>query len=343
MKKIKFHGLLILFIILSLVMAGCSSDDESEAGENGTITYFSPETLGMLEDLAVAYEEEYEGANINVEYGGANDIINQLIAESGNPSGDLWYGAGGFIPFETAKDRDLLEPYTPERAEDWEVDEGGIKMRDEDWHWVAMNFRVLGFAYNTDLVSEEEAPKTWDDLLDPRWEGKMQMANPSASGTSTLIVLSQLLRLGEEEGWEYLDQLVGQMSTMPDAGVAPATAVSSGEAEIAIVFDYHAYTQQGEGESIDFIVPDETPVLANPAAVIKDAPNEVGGGEFMNFLLSDKAQQIFADNYMLTISDNVETSTPLTLENVMPHAQDMDIDWILDNYDEARSEWQNRY
>lgn len=337
-KKITYF-VVTVFTLLILV-SGCSS---TSTGVDGDITFFSPENLDMLRELAGVYEDVFPGANVSPEYSGTNDIINQLIAESGNPSGDMWYGAGGFIPFETAKERGILEPFTPEAAKDWDVYESGIKMRDDDWYWVAMNFRVLGFAYNPELVSEEDAPKTWDDLLDPKWTGKMQMANPAASGTSTLIVLSQLLRLGEEQGWEYMDQLVGQMSTMPDAGSAPATAVTRGEAEIAIVFDYHAYTLQGQGESIDFIVPDVTPVLANPAALIKDAPNREGGGEMMNFLLSKEAQQIFADNYMLTIRDDVESRTPLTLENVMPHAQDMDIDWVLENYDRARVEWRDRY
>lgn len=341
MRKASLNILILLcFIISILLVAGCSS---KETGADGEITYFSPETLDMLEELADAYEEEHPGASVTVEYGGTNEIINQLIAEKDNPSGDMWYGAGGFIPFETGKERGIIEPYTPKEAEDWEVYESGIKMRDEDWYWVGLNFRVLGFAYNTDLVSEDEAPKTWDDLLDPKWEGKIQMANPAASGTSTLIVLSQLLRLGEEEGWDYLDKLVDQMNTIPDAGLAPATAVTKGEAEIGIVFDYHAYTLQGQGESIDFIVPDETPVLANPAAIVKDAENAEGGQAMMDFLFTKEAQQIFADYYMLTLRDDVQTKTPLTLDGVMTNAQEMDVDWVVENYDRIREEWQEKY
>lgn len=154
MKKYFFR---IAFITMfAFIIAGCGFNN---SGSN-EVTYFSPETLDMLEELAEVYEEK-SGVKVNVEPSGANEIVNQLIAEQDNPSGDLWYGAGGYLPFENAKEKDLLDSYKPDFASDWDVYEDGIKMRDEDWKWVGINFRVLGFAYNTDLVSEEEAPKTW--------------------------------------------------------------------------------------------------------------------------------------------------------------------------------------
>jgi iron(III) transport system substrate-binding protein len=330
----------MMIVIGTIILSGCSS---KKTGKDGEIGYYSPETLEMLEKLADAYEATNEGSSVEVEYGGTNEIINKIMAEQGEPSGDMWYGAGSFIPFATAKDKGILDKYIPEVAKDWEVYDNGVKMRDEDWQWVAINMRVLGFAYNPALVSEDEAPKTWDDLLDPKWKGKIQMSNPASSGSATLTVLSQMDRLGEEEGWKYFDSLLDQINTMPDAGLAPATAVAKGEAEIGIVLDYHAYSLQGQGESIDFIVPEETPVLSNPAAIVKGAANLEGGQEMLDFLLTKDAQQIFADYYMITLSDEVESKTPLTLEGVLQHAQDLDVDWVLENYDRIRNEWKEKY
>jgi iron(III) transport system substrate-binding protein len=329
--------------ITALLMAGCSSGNGGDSGAEGKVTFSSPETEEMLDDLADAYKQEHSGSEVNGELTGTNDIINQLIAEAGNPSIDAWYGAGSFLPFEEAKTKDLLEPYKPEAVEDWDVVEDDVQMRDKDWNWVAVNYRVLGFAYNTDLVDEEDAPKTWDDLLDPKWKGKIQMANPAASGTSTLAVLSQLERLGDKKGWDYLDKLVDQMSAIPDKGSAPAAAVAKGEAEIGVGFAYHAYIQKGLGESVEFMVPEETPVLANPAAVVKGAKNPEGAQAFVDFLLSDEAQQIFADNYMLTVNENVDSKIPLKLDEVLKSAQKLDIDTVISKYDDTRREWEERY
>src|SRR5690625_2006768 len=107
-----------------------------------------------------------------------------MMAEKGNPQADVWYGGGGLLPFESAVEKDIITTYIPESAEDWEVVDDGIKVKHEDDYYVGVEIFVLGFAYNTELVSEEEAPKTWEDLLDPKWEGKIQFPNPAASGRS---------------------------------------------------------------------------------------------------------------------------------------------------------------
>ena len=77
-----------------------------------------------------------------------------------------------------------------------------------------------------------------------------------------------------------------------------------------------AYEQKAKGESVDFIVPDKTPVLVNPVSLIEDGPNAEGGKKFIDFLLSKEAQQIMADWYHIPINPEVESKTPLTLDKV---------------------------
>ncbi|EZH67437.1 ABC transporter substrate-binding protein [Bacillaceae bacterium JMAK1] len=324
------------FVFLSACGSGDSEDDV------GTITLYSPETPDMSAELAEAFEEEY-GGTVNVEYAGTNVLVNQMLAEQDNPQADVWYGGGGFMPFESAVEMGILEAFQPEAASDWEVYENDIKMRHEDWMYTGIELFALGFSYNPELVSEDELPQTWDDLLDPRWEGEIQMPNPAASGTATLLVLSQLLAKGEEEGWEYFDQLVQQMSAMPDSGLAPTQAAASGEASIGIGFDFMAYQMKERGESIDFHVPESTPVLVNPATLIANGPNPEGGQKFIEFLLSEKGQQIKADWGHIPLHPDVESQTPLNAEALKDHAMELDVDWIIENYDDARNEWQQRY
>ncbi|QQK81084.1 extracellular solute-binding protein [Salicibibacter cibi] len=311
-------------------------------GEGSGVTLYSPETPEMSEELAEAYEEEH-GESVNVEYAGTNVLVNQMMAEADNPQADVWYGGGGFMPFENAVEQGLLESYQPEAASDWDVTEDDIRMRHEDWQYVGIELFALGFAYNPDLVSEDELPETWDDLLDERWEGELQMPNPAASGTSTLLVLSQLLDKGEDEGWEYFDELVEQMNAMPDSGLSPTEAVTTGEASIGIGFDFMAYQMKDRGETVDFHVPESTPVLVNPAAVVEDGPNPEGAEQFMEFLLSEEGQQIKADWGHIPLHPDVDSQTPLDAESLEDHSMDLDIDFINENYDDARDEWQSRY
>ncbi len=184
----------ITLLISILLLSACAGDDSSsgsgdgDGGDIGSITLYSPETPELSKELAQKFEEVH-GGDVSVHYAGTNVLVNQMMAEKNNPEADVWYGGGGILPFEAAVDKDIITSYIPESAEDWEVVEDGIKMKHEDGYYVGTEMFVLGFAYNTELVSEEEAPKTWDDLLDPKWEGKIQFPNPAASGTATLMVL----------------------------------------------------------------------------------------------------------------------------------------------------------
>ena len=232
-------------LLSTVVVAGCSSGDSGSSGagtgsnaggespatkEWGQVALYSPETPDMTKEIGQNFEKAFKGSSINVQYAGTNVLVNRMIAEKDNPMADVWYGGGGFLPFESAKDKGIITSYTPEAIKDWPEVRDGIKIRDKDWKWIGAEVFVLGFVYNTDLVKPEDAPKTWDDLLDPKWKGKLQMPNPAASGTATLTVLSQLMERGEEPGWEYFKKLVDQMSAMPDSGSAPGKAVAKGEA-----------------------------------------------------------------------------------------------------------------
>lgn len=336
-------GVSITLLLIAVMLTGCSSQEGESGGASGKINFYSPETPDMTKQMAQAYEKANPGAKVDVQYGGTNVIVNRLIAEKDNPIGDIWYGGGGIIPFETAKEKGIITPYTPKAAENWPVDKNGIQIRDKDWNWVGAEVFVLGFIYNTEKVKKEDAPKTWDDLLDSRWTGKLQMANPAASGTATLTVMSQLMKKGEKEGWKYFDQLVKQVNAMPDSGLAPSQAVVKGEAEIGVAFDFMAYEMKAKGEKVDFIVPKETPILVNPVTLVQDGPNPVGGKAFVDFILSKKGQKLLAEWYHIPIREDVKSKTPLSLKKVMPYAQKLDLDWAVENYDRVRNEWRQKF
>ncbi len=339
-KKGLFAASVLLAASVLGACAGGSSDGES--GKGSRITLYSPETPDFTKELAQKYMETHD-EKVDVHYAGTNVLVNQMLAEKDNPKADVWYGGGGILPFEAAVERGILGKYIPDFAADWDIVENGIKMKHEDGNYVGVEIFVLGFAYNTELVTEEEAPKTWEDLLDPKWEGKIQFPNPAASGTATLMVMDQMMRKGEDEAWAYFEKLVKQANSMPDSGSTPTKSVAMGEAHIAVGFDFMAYEQKAKGESVDFVVPDKTPVLVNPVSIIEGGPNEEGGKKLVDFLLSKDAQQIMANWYHIPINPEVESKTPLTLENIKKHAVDLDIDWVNANYDRVRSEWQAKF
>lgn len=349
MKKKKMWMQTSLAVVMSVsLLAGCAGEKEekgtAKGGKDdvGRIAFYSPETPEMTKELAAKFEKLH-GGNVDVQYAGTNILVNRMMAEMDNPQGDLWYGGGGLLPFEANADKGIIGSYTPEIAKDWKVVENGIKVKHQDGKYVGVEVFVLGFSYNTELVKPEDAPKTWDDLLDPKWKGKIQFPNPAASGTATLMVLNQMMQRGEKEGWNYFEKLVKQANSMPDSGSSPTKAVAMGEAHIGIGFDFMAYEAKAKGETVDFVVPDKTPILVNPVSIVKDGPNPKGAKKFIDFLLSKDGQQILADWYHIPINPEVKSKTPLTLDNVKSHAVDLDIDWVNKNYDRVRNEWKDKF
>lgn len=348
MKKVRFLKTASIVLTSMFMLTACAGKESGGKaggdgeGDVGSIVLYSPETPEMSKELADKFEE-VNGGKVDVQYAGTNVLVNRMLAEKDNPQGDVWYGGGGFLPFEAAVDKDIITSYIPESAKDWEVVEDGIKMKHQDGMYTGVEVFVLGFSYNTDLVKEEEAPKTWDDLLDPKWKGKIQFPNPAASGTATLLVMSQIMQLGEEKGWGYFEKLVDQANSIPDSGSSPTKAVAMGEAHIAVGFDFMAYEQKAKGETVDFIIPDKTPILVNPVSLMKSGPNSKGGKAFADFMLSKEAQQILANWYHIPINPDVESKTPLNIENIKPHAIDLDVDWANENYDRIREEWKEKF
>lgn len=325
----------------ALLLSACGGGG-SDGGDVGTINFYSPETPDMTERLAEQFEDEV-GGNVVVTGGGTNEIVNRMTAEQDSPQGDVWYGGGGWMPFENAKNNGLLEPYTPEGYEDVEPYEGDIWMREDDWNWVGADIFVLGLSYNTDMVSEDELPQTWAELADDQWADNFQLPNPAASGTATLYVLSQLMEQGEDAGWEYFDTIVENAQAIPDSGAAPTQAVGSGEVALGVSFEFMAYQHEDRGEPVGFHIPEDTPVLVNPVAKVAGGPNPEGADMFIDWLLSHEGQQARADFHHLTTDDDVDHLIPLTIDDALDNAMDLDSAFVDENFDDIRQEWGNRY
>ena len=133
---------LLSLILLVGILVACAGDSEN-GGSGGEITLYSPETPDLTKELAQKYEELH-GQKVNVHYAGTNVLVNQMMAEKGNPQADVWYGGGGILPFESAVDRGIIAPFIPKSAEDWEVVENGIKLKHQDGYYVGAELFVLG-------------------------------------------------------------------------------------------------------------------------------------------------------------------------------------------------------
>lgn len=150
-------------------------------------------------------------------------------------------------------------------------------------------------AYNTELVSAEEAPKHWEDLLDPKWKGKMTMVDATASGGA----LHWYSALRKELGLEFMKKLAAQDILVRTGGGNTINALISGERSIAVVLaQYHALRPISQGAALRLITPEEgVPINYNQIFVPAAAPSPELGKQFMDYALSRDAQQFLGATY----------------------------------------------
>ena len=193
----------IVAFAAAALLAACSGGDGRTV-----LTVYSPHGKDLLE----FYERGFEAANPTVDVQwvdmGSQEVLDRLRAEKANPQADLWFGAPSEI-FARAAGEGLLDPYTPTWA-----DKVPAEARDAQGRWFGTYMTPEVIAYNTRAVSAADAPKDWDEVLDPKWKGKVLIRNPVESGTMRAIFGAMLARSiaqtgSTAQGWDWLRRLDG--------------------------------------------------------------------------------------------------------------------------------------
>lgn len=287
---------------------------------------------------------------------GTTKVRGRLRAEKERPIADVWYGGGGIIPFMAAADEGLLESYRPTGFEDMPEQEGNLILRDAEFRWTGMCVIALGYAYNPQVLPPEQAPKTWDELADPRFRDKIEMWDPGVSGTAMLFLDSALMRVinegkDEEVGWDYLKGFWQNLKRYTVEG-KPAFNVARGSVQIGIHFEHQVleFVEEqaggdvaGGSDNIRWELPPDSPVVVDPIALVKNGPNPENGKKFIDFVMSEQGQRI-VNRFFFSINRDLPPPQGVgdwNLEKLTARAQKLDPVWMADNYDRIRKRWQN--
>ena len=185
-----------------LVFSACKGDGRT------VLTVYSPHGKDLLEFYETGFETAHPTVDVQWVDMGSQEVLDRLRAEKANPQADLWFGAPAEI-FARAASEGLLDPYAPTWADKVPADARDAK---DLWYGTYLTPEVI--AYNTHAVTEADAPKDWDAVLDPRWKGKVLIRDPIASGSMRAIFGAILARSiaqtgNTAAGWEWLRRLDG--------------------------------------------------------------------------------------------------------------------------------------
>jgi iron(III) transport system substrate-binding protein len=260
------------------------------AKKEGKVVWYTSVDLPVAERVAKAFSAKYPGIAPRVERTGAERVFQRIGQEYGSrihavdvvQSSD----AAHFIVWK----RDgILLPYVPEDvAKFWPADH-----KDEDGQFATFRAWLCVIGYNTNLVKREEAPKSFADLLDPKWTGKMVKAHPGYSGT----IMTATFQIARDLGWEYLEKLAKQKVMQVQSSADPPKKLSLGErAVMADGNEYNMFQEKEDGKPVEIVYPTEgTPLIIGPNAVLKNAPNPNAAKLFQSYCFTPECQQLIID------------------------------------------------
>ncbi|MBI4247710.1 MAG: extracellular solute-binding protein [Candidatus Rokubacteria bacterium] len=259
------------------------------AKKEGKVVWYTGAAVATAERVAKLFEQTYPGVKVEVHRSGSERILQRLMQEAaaGIKNCDVFNSsdAGHYV---LLRKRSLLARYAPAGAERFPA-----SFRDPDGFVFGWRAFPIVMHYNSKLIAAAEAPKSWKDLLDPKWKGKLVTAHPGYSGS----VATYVLALVNLHGWDYFKQLAQQKPLLVQSVHDPAQVVAAGERPVgANGAEYFLYTQRKKGNPIGIAYPaDGVPLVISPTAITSFAPHPQAARLFTDFIFTREVQQLLAD------------------------------------------------
>ncbi len=260
------------------------------AQKEGKLAWYTSVDLPVAEKIARAFEAKYPGVACRVERAGAERVFQRIGQEYGSRiyAVDV-VNSSDAAHFIVWKREGLLAPYVPEDVARFYPAEH----KDPDGLFATWRAWLSVIAYNTTLVKPEEAPKSFADLLDPKWKSKIVKAHPGYSGT----ILTATFQMSRDLGWSYFEQLAKQNVMQVQSSADPPKKLALGERAImADGNEYNIFLLKESGQPVELVYPTEgSPLIVGPNGVFKNAPNPNAARLFQSYMFSAEAQQLMSD------------------------------------------------
>jgi len=276
------------------------------AQKEGQVTWYTTQITNQIGRPTMdAFQKKY-GVRVNFIRADSVELAVRMAneAKAGRVQADVFDGTA---TAPAVKRSGLALKWLPDRAKQWPSE-----YRDAEEYWVATNIYVHSPAYNTNLVPKGSEPRSLNDLLDPKWKGKMAWAVHATSSGVLGFIGTALAELGEAPGKAYLralarqdvTQLGGSARTVVDQAIA-------GEYPVVLqVFNHQPLISARRGAPIDWIPMSPAMAVLCVAGVTKDAPHPSAAKLLVDFLVSDEGQKLFRDADYIPVDPDVPPREP---------------------------------
>jgi iron(III) transport system substrate-binding protein len=322
----------------AVLLGACGGDGRT------VLTVYSPHGSDLLGYFETEFEKANPTADVQWVDMGSQEVLERLRAEKANPQADVWFGAPA-ESFERAAKDGLLVAYRPSWAD--AVPDEARDPRDL-WYGTYMTPEVIG--YNSEVVSEAEAPKDWDDVLDPKWRDKVLIRDPLASGTMRAIFGAMIARAidstgSPEAGYDWLLRLDANTKeyTFNPTILYDKLARREGLITLYNMPDI-ATLQSRRGVAVKYVVPASgTPILVDAIALVQGSEQPDLAKRYYEFVTSREAMIEAAERFIRipTRTDIPDDSLPPIVREARRSIKPMRVDraLIAEHLDEWMRYW----
>jgi iron(III) transport system substrate-binding protein len=260
------------------------------AKKEGKVVWYTSVDLKLSERIGKAFEAKYPGVTCKVERTGAERVLQRIGQEySANVHAVDVVNSSDASHLIYWKHKGMLAPYVPEDVAKFYPAEH----KDADGMFASFRVFLCIIAYNSNLVKKEEAPKSFADLLDPKWKGKIIKAHPGYSGT----IMTATYQCSRDLGWGFFEKLAQQNVLQVQSAADPPKKLALGERAVqADGVEYLILKEKESSQPVEPVYASEgTPIIIGPNGLFKQAPNPNAARLFQSFCFSPECQQLCID------------------------------------------------
>lgn len=286
---------LFAIVVGTFCLVSLSCKEEDGRAYRQVVLYCSVDQA--IAEPIIAEFEKLSGIKVSVRFDTeANKtigLVQRIRAEAASPAADVFWSNEVFYTIRLGREG-LLAGYNSEQTDNWPALFTDPNSR---WYGFALRGRVIG--YNTKKVSAEEAPRSLEDVLDGKWNGRLVMAEPEF-GTTGGDVASWFAHYGRERAEEILRGLKANEVRLVAGNSVAVRMAATGQADICFTDTDDVYAAQRNGWPIAMNYLDQggegALAIPNTAAVIQGAPHPQEAAALMEFLLSEKLEHKLAES-----------------------------------------------
>jgi iron(III) transport system substrate-binding protein len=286
-------------LALAAAVAPAAAADQAlidAAKKEGEVVWYTGMIINqVVRPLVDAFERKYPGVKVKASRSAPPDIVLKILneARAGRPQADVFDGSTTAYPLMEAGQ---IEPYRPMSAGAYPAD-----VRDADGYWTSLNLYLATPAVNTELVKDADAPRSMEDLLDPKWRGRIAWTTDLTMLGPPGFIGNALISMGEAKGADYLKRLSAQrIVNVPASQRVVLDHVIAGQYPLALMtLNNHSVISAQEGAPVRWLKIEPVVQTLNPLGLVRNGPHPNAGKLLIDFLLSPEGQNVIREaNYI---------------------------------------------